>query len=166
MARSSSKKTGKRGAKKSPAKRVARAVKSSAPRKPSGAPRLDALEDRVNGLAKQLADLQRQPEPEGPRGPAGAPGPQGPQGPRGEKGDPGLPGAKGERGDAGPMGSSGPRGEKGDPGPQGLPGPKGEKGDRGPAGPKWMRRHRHQNQAAARCLRTCRRTTPGAVWIL
>ena len=31
------------------------------------------------------------------------------------------------------------------------------------AGRRWMRRHRHQNRAAARCLRTCRRTTPGAV---
>jgi hypothetical protein len=71
---------------------------------------LQVLQNRVDALEQQLAQLSLKEGPAGPPGDPGVPGepgPVGPAGPAGVKGDQGPAGAKGDRGPAGPQGAPG-----------------------------------------------------------
>lgn len=65
------------------------------------------LQNQINNLKTQVANIQLIPGPQGPQGPAG------PQGPQGETGATGATGATGPQGEAGPQGPAGPAGADG-----------------------------------------------------
>ena len=99
--------------------------------------RVEALEQQINDLQQQLANI-----PAGPQGPAGPPGADGQDGAPGADGQDGAPGPQGIQGIQGEQGPPGPpgadslvAGPPGPPGPQGQVGFQGPQGEQGPPGP-------------------------------
>ncbi len=105
--------------------------------------RIDDLAQETDRLRNDLAEIKRQPGPQGERGERGLSGRDGIDGERGPsgrdgrdgsdgmQGKDGAPGLRGEPGVDGIPGERGPRGEKGD---RGERGERGEKGDPGQSG--------------------------------
>ena len=116
--------------------------------------KVNALEEEVDALGQEIADIELTPGPQGlpgadgakgDKGDPGDTGPAGPAGPQGKTGPAGADGAQGDKGDkgdpgdtglAGPAGPQGPQGPTGATGPQGLQGIQGDTGATGPQGPQ------------------------------